>query len=257
MKRLTCSQVVATVFVLVWTTCPMAFAVERGKQEGKRVAGEVVPRAVDVVQTDSLFGQFGNMNIGTISVSDSNAATASQTFTLVRPEGTFVFSNVTVVNNNMSGHLVMFDPAGQKVAEVDILRVAFTDDNRLDFSTVTLPTADAPAVSVVGSMVGITSTPGAALLSASADGGDSVLFTADFGGTSSQATASAGLVSPIILASFPALPEGQGGVASTAGNIGAGAVVIGGGAVGGVFGAVAAGLFVAVTCLAFGWFGCN
>lgn len=261
MKRLTCSQVVATVFALGWTSCPMLFAIERGKQEGKRVAREVLTRAVGAVRADSLLGQFGNMDIGKLSTSVVFTATAtvSKVFTLERPEGTYVFSNMLVVNNNVSGNVAMLDPTGQKVIDIAVSQVAFINDNTINFDIASLPTADAPAVTAVGSMTGIQSDPGTAMISVSANGSDTVLLQADFGSAAAQAVASAGSVSPITVTSFPALQQGQGGVAfSWSGLCG----IVVGAIVGVLVGAVipvtvATAIFIGATCLAFGWFGCG
>jgi hypothetical protein len=140
--RLTCSQVIATVFALGWATCPMVFAAERGKQEGRRVTREIVSRVVGVEQAESLLSQMRSMNLGTLTIPTT---TASDAMTLVRPEGTYVFNNLARdENGSISGAVTVYDANGAAIAEVNIARVALLDDNRIDFDiSVSAPDATA------------------------------------------------------------------------------------------------------------------
>lgn len=206
MKRFTCSQVVATVFVLGWATCPMVFAAERGKQEGKRVAREVVSRLVGAEQADSLVGQLGQMNLGTL-VSNGR----SGVLVLERPDGTYVFDNLARdTEGSMSGHVTVYDGT-EKIADYDIDQIVIPDKNRIDFS-VSVSTPDANWTEH-GILVGIQSEPGTALASISEDDGDSQLLLVNFNGLDA-AEPPAASSSPLIVTPFSLSPE-QGGVAST------------------------------------------
>jgi|CXWL01.1.fsa_nt_gi hypothetical protein len=154
--RLTRSQVAATVFALGWATCPMGFAIERGKQEGKRIVRETVSRAVGVEQADSLLRQIHGMDFGAVSAT----ASAGDVITLERPEGSYVFSQMAAdSDNNISGHVAMFDPGGQETGEVIINRIAVLDENRIDFDISSSTSAATAAASVnwsgAGSIVGL------------------------------------------------------------------------------------------------------
>lgn len=227
MKRFTCSQVVATVFALGWATCPMVFAAERGKQEGKRVAREIVSRLVEVEQADSLLDQITAMNIGNYIVGD--------VISLERPEGTYIFDQV--IRNavgGVSGIVTEYNLDGERVADYNIANVAIPDDNRINFSiSVSTPNMDWVED---GALVGLQSDPGKAVALVSVDGGDSRLSLVDFSGL---AVSGSQAVAPSLI-TVTQFPDSQGGVAAI------GVVVV-----------VVCVLFIAVTCLIFGWWGCD
>lgn len=205
MKRFTCSQVVATVFVLGWATCPMVFAVERGKQEGQRVVREVVSRLVGAEQADSLIGQLGQMNFGPLVSNGGDSV-----LVLEWPDGTYEFDNLARdAEGNMSGHVTVYDGT-EKIADYDIGNIAIPDSNRIDFS-VAVSTPDGNWTER-GTLVGVQSEPGMALASMSEDDGDSQLLLVNFSGldTSNPQVASS---SPLVVSSFPTSSE-TGGVAS-------------------------------------------
>ncbi|MBI4136121.1 MAG: hypothetical protein HY481_01010 [Candidatus Vogelbacteria bacterium] len=208
MKRLTCSQVVATVFTLVWAACPMAFAAERGKQEGKRVAREIVSRLVGVERVDSLVDQLRAMNVGTLRPS----ARFSNVSTLVRPEGTYVFDNLARdVNGNMSGHVAVYDGA-EKIADYDISNIAVPDGNKISFSA-SVSTQDTTWTED-GVVTGVQGDPGMAVASISVDGADSQLSLVNFSGLNLPDSPVASASGPITVMSSPSSSE-QSGVASS------------------------------------------
>ncbi len=246
--KLTCVRTVATVFVLGCMTCPMAFAVERGKQEGKRVAREILSRAVGIEQADSLLSQLGRMNLGTIISSN----TASNVLTLERPDGTYVFDNLARdANGGLSGTVTFYNPNGDKTGEIDISHVMIVDDNRIDFSvTVSTPNEQQ---TVNGTIVGMA--PGQAIVVTSADGEGTRPSLVSFE-TPTVVGSSTTSASPVVITAtaMTAVDSDPGGIASggwwewtlCAVGFTTCAVVI-----------VVVVAFVAVTCLAFGWFGCD
>lgn len=214
MKRFTHSQVAATVFVLGWALCPMVFAVERGKQEGKREVRETLTSLVGVEQADSLLDQLGQMDLGNLTWSSRNV------FVLERPDGTYVFDGLTrAANGNISGHVTVYDGRLEEVADYRIGHIVISDRNRIDFST-SVTTPDANWIEH-GAIIGVQDAPGIVLTSVSVNGDDSRLAVADLRGldVSDQQTvyAASSIVTAPFSSSLPSLPMlgTQGGVAST------------------------------------------
>jgi len=250
MGRLTCSQVIATVLTLGWATCPMVFAVERGRQEGKHVAREVVSRVVGTERADSLLAQIEGMQIGRF-VTIGNTASSTVSFEL--SGATYVFTRIASdVNGRLSSFVEQYDLNGTKTGEFDFTNIAATDDNRLEFSVVA--SMQAASSTVDGALVGVPSDPGTAVATTSVDGGASRLSLVNFSGVAPavSAAASASTLSLPIVTPFPT-QAGQGGVALFLIDDIVAAVtfvmllVIG----------VAVVFFVGFTCFAFGWWGCD
>ncbi|MFH1108339.1 MAG: hypothetical protein V1790_03955 [Planctomycetota bacterium] len=210
--RLTCSQVIAMVFALSWATCPMVFAVERGKQESKRVAREIVSRVVGVQQAESLLSQMHGMDLGTVLIP---ATAGSDAMTLVRPEGTYVFNNMARdVSGNLSGAVTVYDATGAVVAEVSISRITVLDDNRIDFDiSATMSNATASASTSwagVGSIVGINNgTKGLGMALVAPNGEDTKPMLMNYGALAASGTPASSLPFLTALVSSPV-----GGVAS-------------------------------------------
>ncbi len=214
MKRLTYSQMVATVFVLGWATCPMVFAAERGKQEGKREARRVIREVVapiegvtPVVVTErvgSLLDQMRGLDLG-------RKTALGETMVLERPEGIYVFNNLARDEaGNLSGLVAVYDANGAPIGEVNILRVAVLDDNRIDFaisvSAVAAATGAAPDWSGVGSIAGLNDgTRGVGLAFVSANDEDTRPLLVNYG----QLAVSGTPESPLpLFSSLVSLPVG-------------------------------------------------
>src|SRR3989344_5603880 len=75
------TRIVATVLMLTVATCPLAFALERGKQAGEKVLRETALRFVDEERVDSLLGQFKALDINRL-VSNLMRGSNSATFEL-------------------------------------------------------------------------------------------------------------------------------------------------------------------------------
>ena len=253
MKRLTCSQVVASVFVLGWAVCPMAFALERGKQEGKRATREIASRVVGAEGADSLVDQIGAMQIGRfVTVGNVDGAVS------VELNGaTYVFNQIASDADGFSSLVEEYrvkdsltDSVEQrKTGEFDFTNITATDDNTIEFSVV----ATTRGLNWVehGALFGVPSEPGMAVASVSVNGGDPRLSLVDFGGfaTVDSAVSAPTLALPIVT-SFAGQPSSQGGAAFFLIDDLVGFVVA-------LVIALVIVLFVAVTCLALGWFGCE
>ncbi len=156
MKRLTCSQVVATVFALGWAACPMAFAAEQGRQEAKHVAREIVSRVVPVERVDALLDQILNVPA---TVMRSATASGEDILTLVRPEGTYTFEDMAYSQDNpdvtpvFSGRITLLDAGGNQ-STYDLTSLSVFDHNRIDY-TMTSSSQVAGLQEESGTLIGI------------------------------------------------------------------------------------------------------
>jgi len=254
-SNLTCAQTVATVFVFFYLLCPFAFAIERGKQEGKRVTREIVSRVVGAERADSLLAQIEAMRIDRFMTIGN---TASGAVSFEAPGFTYVLKWIASdADGRLSSLIDVYDSNGEKTGELEFLDIVVADDNQLNFS-VGVSTAT-ESLTVAGALVGVQNDPGTAVATINVDGGDSNLALVDFSAVvpaDSLATASVATLSLPVVTSLPGTDSSDGGVASWIfGIIAAIIEVI-------TFGmlvtiAAAAVLFVGATCLAFGWWGCD
>jgi len=206
-KKCAYSRMVATVFVLGWAACPMAFAAERGKQEGKRVVREVLTRAVGVEQADSLLDQLRAMNIGSFSKVGNTAVLGLSGITLVFDQ------MARNMNGGISGFVAVYDSTGVKVADYDVSNVASPDPNRFDYS-IAASTSEGDWVEE-GVLVGVQGNPGNALALRSVDGGDSHASLVNFSGFDTSDSQVA--VAPSV--TVTQFPDSQGGVAITGAEV--------------------------------------
>lgn len=204
MKRLTCSQVVATVFALGWAACPMVFAAERGKQVVRQEVTDKLARVYGRPLADSLVGQLRAMHIGHSAVDGST--------TMFQLSGsTYVFAQMAPnAIGGTSGIVTEYNSDGERVADYNIANVATPDDNRINFSI----SASTPDMNWVedGALVGIPGDPGNAVALISVDGGDSRLSLVNFNGL---AVSDSQIAAPSLLTimQFPTSDSTQGGVA--------------------------------------------
>jgi len=228
--------------VLVWAICPTVFALERGKQIVKREVARLVRTS------PSLLNQLRAMNVGEVTMDDD-------VITVTRPEATFVFhldQFSALAEGGASGRVTIYGNQSGEEAEA-IISVKAIDDNRIDFSTA-ISMADGQRTET-GTIIGIS--PDRAIAIASVNGGDTISSLINF----EQAT--------VTSSDVPALPvtittasttTTNSDVDSDFGSIASGfwewlACAVGWEVCAGVIIVVV--LFVGVTCLAFGWFGCG
>ncbi len=243
MKRFTCSQVIATVFVLGWGTCPLTFALERGKQISKREVARLVRTS------PPLLNQLKAMNVGEVTIDDD-------AITLERPEATYVFDlkTLTFEDGVMGGLVSIHDNwSGEKVGEVNIAKVSAPDGNRIDFS-VTMSTPNEPNEQRTENGAIIGTAPGQAMVISSVNGENARPSLVNFE-TPAVVGSETMSVSPVVITTTAMTVADSGGVASVVGwwewltcAVGFTTCVT-------VIVVVVA--FVAVTCLAFGWWGCD
>ncbi len=160
---------VALSFVLCWSLCPAAFALERGKQ----LTNDRAVRAFGDALGESLFNQITNIRL--------NLSVVASTSVIVdRPEGTYQIDNLQVVDRVASATVSVFDPGGALQGEYEILSLTVPDENRIDYKTV-VQTGDTNWVET-GSMVGVSTAENTALQLVSIDGEDTSVNLLDFSG---------------------------------------------------------------------------
>jgi len=185
----------------------MVFAAERGKQVARQVVTETLTRIYGATVMDSLMDQIGAMDIGNYITS-----TVSQPISLERPEGTYVFEQfMRNPSGGASGLVTMYNPAGEKIGEVNVAKVMVSDDNRIDYSiAVSVPDKNWTEDAVLS---GIKGDPGKAVALVSVDGQDTTASLVDFSGVLACGSAAPGL--PLVTSTpLGSSLSSQGGVAS-------------------------------------------
>lgn len=201
-SKLRRSEVVALILMLGNMTCPTAFALERGKLEGKQATRGSASRVVGITPapSESLLGQMRDLDLGTLLIP---SVAIDEVMTLVRPEGTYVFKDLARDDaDNLSGTVTVYDLNQTVAAEVKISRVAVPNDNRIDFDISVLSAAPdgAPTtLSWVGSVAGINDgTKGVGLAMIAANGGETKPVLLNYGNLDVSSASSLPLLSAIV-----------------------------------------------------------
>lgn len=187
LRKLTHVQIVTTVLALTWAGCPFVFAAERAKQ----LVRDTLIRQFEDAGDRALFDQISRIAFSTSAVAMApSTVELPASLTVERPEGTYVITNLDVVNTVVSGTVTVFDADGLEVGTVDIAQATLSDDNRIDYA-VTTTTAD-ESRSEVGSLTGITEEEGTAIQLVSINGEDTNINVVNYkalledGGTTSS-----------------------------------------------------------------------
>ncbi len=128
-ENLSTPRTMATVFALFFSVCPTVFSVEKGRQLGRELVVAELTNRYGESTAKSLLEQIRDMDIGRFT-----HQVAENIVTLVRPEGTYVFENLSHKNGAVSGLATMFDSHGEKLGEINLLNVGSPDKNRINFS---------------------------------------------------------------------------------------------------------------------------
>lgn len=223
----------ATAFALVWATCPMLFAIEKGKQIAKREMARLVR-----TMSPPLLDRLAAMNVGEITMSNDF-------ITLKRPEATYVFdlgtlafesgvaSGLVAIHNNWNG---------EKVGEINISKVSAPDNNRIDFSA-TMSTLNEQRTES-GTLIGLGQDRAVAMTSVNGEDTSPWLVSFDEPAASSVDSPVIAPTLVIVTDLSPASDAGaaDGEIASWTWGLGI------------IIGVV---LFIGITCLVFGWWGCD